>query len=264
MIVSRDGWVKRQKEVKDLQHDAAARRRCGAGGVCRQHALERCVLHELRRGVYVPDHRRAGVDRLRRADSAAVQAEGRRAGRRGDEPRSTGRRRASPPSKKNPDAPPPVHAVAVTTDGYALRFGLEPFVDRQHASGPPVCAPGRRSRGGGRGQVTGREILIAATADARGLLCRADEVNFLSGPGKRCHSHQAGVEGRPRPRVHRLDRRPRSADRRDQPRRGADDQHGEIRGDRPWRQGTRAAYSAVSSRGSCGRCPTRRRRSRVK
>ena len=27
MIVSRDGWVKRQKEVKDLEHDAPARRR---------------------------------------------------------------------------------------------------------------------------------------------------------------------------------------------------------------------------------------------
>jgi DNA gyrase subunit A len=33
-------------------------------------------------------------------------------------------------------------------------------------------------------RITGREILIAATADARGLLCRADEVNFLSGPGR--------------------------------------------------------------------------------
>jgi DNA gyrase subunit A len=32
--------------------------------------------------------------------------------------------------------------------------------------------------------VTGREILIAATAEARGLLCKADEVNYLSGPGK--------------------------------------------------------------------------------
>ena len=27
-------------------------------------------------------------------------------------------------------------------------------------------------------------MLIAATAEARGILCRADEVNYLSGPGK--------------------------------------------------------------------------------
>src|SRR5262249_5325996 len=29
-----------------------------------------------------------------------------------------------------------------------------------------------------------REIVIAATAGARGLLCKADEINFLAGPGK--------------------------------------------------------------------------------
>jgi DNA gyrase subunit A len=33
-------------------------------------------------------------------------------------------------------------------------------------------------------RLTGGEILIAATADARALLCRADEVHYLSGPGK--------------------------------------------------------------------------------
>ncbi len=33
-------------------------------------------------------------------------------------------------------------------------------------------------------RVSGGEILIAATAQARGILCKADEVNFLSGPGK--------------------------------------------------------------------------------
>ena len=33
-------------------------------------------------------------------------------------------------------------------------------------------------------RITGGEILIAASAQARGILCKADEVNFLSGPGK--------------------------------------------------------------------------------
>jgi DNA gyrase subunit A len=36
----------------------------------------------------------------------------------------------------------------------------------------------------GVAKVTGEEIIIAATAEARAILCRADEVNFLSGPGK--------------------------------------------------------------------------------
>ena len=33
-------------------------------------------------------------------------------------------------------------------------------------------------------RITGDETLIAATAEARGLLCKVEEVNFLSGPGK--------------------------------------------------------------------------------
>ena len=33
-------------------------------------------------------------------------------------------------------------------------------------------------------RTTGDEVVIAATADARALLCKADEVNFLSGPGR--------------------------------------------------------------------------------
>ena len=32
--------------------------------------------------------------------------------------------------------------------------------------------------------VRGGEILIAATRQARALLCKVDEVNFLSGPGR--------------------------------------------------------------------------------
>ena len=36
----------------------------------------------------------------------------------------------------------------------------------------------------GVARITGKEVLIVATAEARGLLCRADEVNYLSGPGK--------------------------------------------------------------------------------
>jgi DNA gyrase subunit A len=36
----------------------------------------------------------------------------------------------------------------------------------------------------GVARVTGDEVVIAATHEARAILCRADEVNSLSGPGK--------------------------------------------------------------------------------
>ena len=41
VIVSRDGWVKRQKEVKDIVDDAPARGGRGARGARRQHARDR-------------------------------------------------------------------------------------------------------------------------------------------------------------------------------------------------------------------------------
>src|SRR5690606_2366920 len=36
----------------------------------------------------------------------------------------------------------------------------------------------------GVARVTGAETVIAATRQARAILCRADEVNFLGGPGR--------------------------------------------------------------------------------
>ena len=33
-------------------------------------------------------------------------------------------------------------------------------------------------------KTTGQEVLITATREARALLCRARDINFLSGPGK--------------------------------------------------------------------------------
>jgi DNA gyrase subunit A len=36
----------------------------------------------------------------------------------------------------------------------------------------------------GVAKITGDEVIIAATQQARGILCKADEVNYLSGPGR--------------------------------------------------------------------------------
>jgi DNA gyrase subunit A len=36
----------------------------------------------------------------------------------------------------------------------------------------------------GVAKITGEEVIIAATEQARGILCQADEVNYLSGPGR--------------------------------------------------------------------------------
>ncbi len=71
VIVSRDGWVKRQKEVKDL---ATTRLREGDAVLAaagRQHARHRGVLHQLRRGLH-----RAASSTCRRPPATASRCRG--------------------------------------------------------------------------------------------------------------------------------------------------------------------------------------------
>jgi DNA gyrase subunit A len=179
--VSRDGWVKRQKEVRDL---STTRLREGDS-----------VLAVL------PGSTRASVvffTNLGAAYTARII----------DVPASTGYgepvqkmfklrdreqviaafsldpRVAGNIKTRKEGEPPPVHALAVTSDGYSLRFSLEPFVEPSTRAGRRFARPSDGVEVVGVAKVTGREVVIAATRDARAILCRADEVNYLSGPGK--------------------------------------------------------------------------------
>ena len=84
----------------------------------------------------------------------------------------------------HPDYAPETHAIAVASDGYALRFGLENFVE-------PSTRNGRRFARLGSGAevvsvlpIHGDEVVIAATVKARALLCKSEDVNYLEGPGR--------------------------------------------------------------------------------
>jgi len=85
---------------------------------------------------------------------------------------------------KKEGAVPKVHAIAVTSDGYSLRFGLDGFVEPSTRAGRRYARPSDGVEVVGVSKVRGDEIVIAATEEARAILCRADEVNYLSGPGK--------------------------------------------------------------------------------
>ena len=88
-------------------------------------------------------------------------------------------------TSKNPETPPPAHGLAVTSDGYSLRFSFEPLVEPSTRAGPEVRA-GARGRGGHRRRARDRQTrrVIAATRQARAMLCKVDEINFLGGPGR--------------------------------------------------------------------------------
>ncbi len=74
--------------------------------------------------------------------------------------------------------------MAVTSDGYALRFNLDPLVEASTRSGRRFARPADGAEVVGVDRVTGKETMIVATADARGLLCPVEEINYLAGPGK--------------------------------------------------------------------------------
>jgi DNA gyrase subunit A len=181
VIVSRDGWVKRQKEVKDLtttrlrEGDAvlaafagSTRSTCAFFSNFGVAYTSRIIDVPASTGYGEPIQKQF---KLRDGEKivAALSLD----------PRAIGDIK----TRKEGD-PPPVHAVAVTSDGYALRFSLEPFVEVSTRAGRRYARPAEGAEVVGVARVTGKETLIVATAEARGLLCRADELNYLAGPGK--------------------------------------------------------------------------------
>ena len=181
VIVSRDGWVKRQKEVKDL---STTRLREGDSVLAAFAGSTRasCVFFSnfgvayTSRFIDVPASTGYGEPiqkqfKLKDGEKivAAISLD----------PRVAGVIKA----KKEGDAAP-VHAVAVSSDGYALRFNLDGFVEPSTRSGRRYARPSEGAEIVNVARLSGGEILIAASAEARGILCKAEEVNFLSGPGK--------------------------------------------------------------------------------
>jgi DNA gyrase subunit A len=181
VIVSRDGWVKRQKEVKDI---ATTRLREGDAvlavvpGSTRATAVffSNFGVAYTARIAEVPASTGYGepIQRLfKLKDGERIVAA------MGLDPRVAGEIAA-----KKEGAEPKVHAVAVTSDGYSLRFSLEPFVEPSTRAGRRFARTPEGAEVVGVARVTGGEILIAATREARALLTRVEEVNFLSGPGR--------------------------------------------------------------------------------
>ncbi len=186
VIVSRDGWVKRQKEVKDI---SSTRLREGDAVLAVVPGSTRATAVFFTnfgaaysaRIIDVPASTGYGepIQRLFKfRDGEKVIAA------LSLDPRIAGDITTRPPKGNADPTPPPVHAVAVTSDGYALRFGLEPLVEPSTRAGRRFARPSEGVEVVGVARITGHETIIAATAQARAILCRVDEVNYLSGPGK--------------------------------------------------------------------------------
>ena len=171
VIVSRDGWVKRQKEVRDL---ATTRLREGDQVLAVMPGSTRATV------VFFTNFAVAYTCRV--IDVPASTGYG--------EPVQSlfkfrdGERVVAALSLDPRVNTAKTHAVAVTSDGYSLRFGLEPFLEPSTRTGRRFARTAEGAEVIGVARISGSEVLIAATRLARAILCKADEVGFLSGPGR--------------------------------------------------------------------------------
>jgi len=181
VIVSRDGWVKRQKEVKDI---STTRLREGDAVLAVLPGSTRAAV------AFFSNFGVAYTARV--TDIPASTGYGEpiqrffklKDGERIVAALSLDPRAVGQILPKKEGAEPPVHAVAVASDGYSLRFSLQPFLDPSTRAGRRYARAGEKAEFVGVARVAGGETLIAATREAHAMLCKVEEVSFLSGPGR--------------------------------------------------------------------------------
>jgi DNA gyrase subunit A len=180
-IVSRDGWVKRQKDVKDV---STTRLREGDAVLAVLPGSTRAAV------VFFSNFGAAYTARL--IDVPASTGYGEpiqrlfklKDGERIVAALSLDPRVIGEIAPKKEGAEPPVHALAVASDGYSLRFSLQPFLEPSTRAGRRYGKAAGTAEFVGVARVTGKEVVIAATREAHAMLTRAEEVSFLSGPGR--------------------------------------------------------------------------------
>ncbi|MEY4635823.1 MAG: gyrase subunit [Acidobacteriota bacterium] len=181
VIVSRDGWVKRQKEVKDL---TTTRLREGDGVLAAAIGSTRATM------AFFTNFGVAYTSRI--VDIPASTGYGEpvqklfkfKDGEKVIAAFSLDPRVAKKIEAKKEGDVPPVHAVAITSDGYAMRFSLQGLVEASTRSGRRYARTAEGAEVVTVALTTGTETVIAATSAARAMLCPVEEVNFLSGPGR--------------------------------------------------------------------------------
>ena len=185
VIVSRDGWVKRQKEVKDL---TTTRLREGDAVLAAFAGSTRatCVFFSNFGAAYtcriidVPASTGYGEPiqkQFKLKDGEKVVAA------MSLDPRALG---PAKPVKEGADPAPPARRTRSPSPATDTPSGSVSIRSSRSARGRDdgMRARPKDAEVVGVELMRGPEIVIVATAQARGLLAKANDVNYLSGPGK--------------------------------------------------------------------------------
>jgi DNA gyrase subunit A len=180
VLVTSDGWIKRQKEVKDITttrlREGDAVLACEVGSTRASMVfLSNFGTAYTSRIIDVPATSGYGEpiqklfklkdgERIIAALSLDPRVVGDIAERQGKRPKTFG--------------------VAATSDGYSLSFGLSPFAEPSTRAGRRFAKPAEGMEVVGAAKATGNEPAICATKQGRVLLSPVNEINYLNGPGK--------------------------------------------------------------------------------
>ncbi len=183
VMITTDGWVKRQKQITDpsksrlRQGDAVLT--CLAGStrstIAFFSSLGVCYTARM---IDIPASTGFGepIQKLFKLKDGerivtAISCD----------PRSLGDVAENP---KKPDLCPPIHGIAATSNGFALRFSLASLVEPSTRSGRKYAKPSIGASVVGVYAIDGTETILAVTQACRAIVCSAEEVNYLSGAGK--------------------------------------------------------------------------------
>ena len=180
VLVTRDGWIKRQGTVRDL---AKVKKREGDAILAAEPGSTRETV------VFFSNFGTAYSARI--ADIPATTGYGEPIQKRfalkdGEKivaAFSLDKRRIGQITADEGEVPS-VHALAATTDGYSLRFSLAAFLEPSTRNGRRFARPKKGATVVGVEVINGTETVLAASAKARAMICPAETINFLSGPGK--------------------------------------------------------------------------------
>ncbi len=180
VLVTRDGWIKRQKEVRDItktklrEGDALLAVEPGSTRATVVLFSSFGVAYTIRitdvpatTGYGEPVQKRFALKDGERIVAAT----------------SLDERWVEDYTTEGPDGPP-IHAFAAASNGFALRFSLAPYAEPSTKSGRRFARVAKGHEVVGVSLVNGTETILAASAKARAMICLAASVNFLSGPGK--------------------------------------------------------------------------------
>ncbi len=183
VLITTDGWVKRQKQIVD---PGKSRLRSGDGVLaCIAGSTRETVAFFSSLGVCyttrfadIPASTGFGepIQKLFKLKDgeriiAALSMDPRVIGDIAEDP-------------KKPDLCPETHALAASSNGYALRFGLHSFAEPSTRSGRRFARPAAGAQVIDVVPVHGTETVLAVSQNCRAMVCPAEEINYLSGAGK--------------------------------------------------------------------------------